>query len=213
MARLPLNLQCLAIGHTGFSSSNVQRVASLYNNSQLQSLFCPALQDRSTKPASCRTYATKPVSRPKAHTGRTTTAARKAPTTSKTKAAKKPAPKTTAPKAIPRAKPKAKPRIKAKPKRAKTAKAKPKPRTKKVLTEDQKKTATIRDLRAAALKAPTGSASTAWAVFSQERIKQTNSGGLAALGPAMKEASTAFKNLSPERLEVCFIHRNWNCLD
>jgi len=161
-----------------------------------------------------RAYATtKPVSRPKAHTGRTTTAARKAPTTSKTKAAKKPAAKKTTPKAIPKAtpkatpktksisKPKAKPRIKPKPKSAKKAKAKPKTK-RKVVTTAVKDKKSIKDLKVVALKPPHGTPSTAWMVFCAEAVKSNAGGG--AFAPTIKEAAAEFKNLSPERLEVLF---------
>ncbi|KAL2051932.1 hypothetical protein ABVK25_007847 [Lepraria finkii] len=143
IGRLPqLSIQCLGGRRAALSSSNVERVAALHNAFQTQYIFDLALKHSLATPNFRRTYADQPVSRPKAHTGRTTTAARKAPTTSKTKAAKKPASKTKAPKAKPKAKSKAKPRIKPKP--AKKAKAKPK---RKVLAEAQKSAATIKSLR------------------------------------------------------------------
>ena len=203
VAKLPqLRLQCLASCPSGLSSSHVQRVASLYSSFQFQNILDLGLSHDSLRLHSCRGYATKPVSRPKAHTGRTTSAARKAPTTSKTKAAKKPATKTKTPKAKPTATSKAKPRIKAKPKRAKKAKAKPKPKKKKVLTEAQKKAAAIKELKIAALKSPDGTPSTAWMVYSQERLRNNQTNGPARLGSSMTEASAGFKNLSPEQLEV-----------
>ena len=204
VARLPQSsAQCLASGPPRFSLAHFQRVAALYNSlrshNQSKSTLCIGLPISVWR----RTYATKPVSRPKAHTGRTTATARKAPTTSKTKAAKKPAPKKTTAKARPKAKSVAKPRIKAKPKTAKKAKLKRKPKkvSKKVLTEAQKKAATIKSLKEAALRSPTQLASTAWHVFNNEILKARPLQG-ADLGARVKEASAEFKDLSPEQLEV-----------
>lgn len=175
---------------------SIQRVAALYN------AFQPDIPEFAPKDSSItsilrRSYATKPVSRPKAHTGRTTTAAKKAPTTSKTKAAKKPAVKKTSPKAKPTAKSKAKPRIKPKPKAGK--KPKPKPKPKKVLTEAQKKAATIKELKVTALTTPHSRPFTAWTVLAAESQGASTTGSLTS---KMKEASAKFKNLSPEQLEV-----------
>ena len=162
-----------------------------------------------------RTYAQRAVSRPKAHTGRTSAAARKAPTTSKTKAAKKPAPKKKTPKAVPKAKSKAKPRIKPKPKPAKKkrakAKSKPKPKAKKpkkVLTEAEKLSLKKRQLRETALKPPTAAGNTAWTVFLQDKIKATGFPrgkgiGNDHLGGVVKGASLEYKQLIPEQVEVC----------
>lgn len=205
-------LQCLVNRRTGLSSSHVERVPAHYNVFQSQHYSDLVCRSKLITPILRRTYAQRAVSRPKAHTGRTTTAARKAPTTSKTKAAKAPAPKKTTPKAIPRAKPKAKPRIKPKPKPAKKkrakAKAKPKPKpkpkkSKKVLTEAQKSALTKKQLKATALKPPHGVPSTSWAVFLAEKMRDSavtrnNFGGLT------KEASADYKQLAPEQLEVCF---------
>lgn len=206
VARLPqLRLQCLSNSRRGFGSCHPQRVAIVHSNLQSQNLFDLVHHDFSGKPMPHRTYATKPVSRPKAHTGRTT-AARKAPTTSKTAAAKKPAAKKTSPKPRPTAKSTAKLRTRAKPKRATKAKAKRKPRkrvlseTQKKKVEAQKKRVVIKNLKVTALQPPTGMPSTAWEVFSQEAIRGHK---LDRLGAKMKELSTQYKNISPEQLEVC----------
>jgi hypothetical protein len=227
VVRLPqLSLQCLGSRRLGFA--NTQRAAALYNTLDLRKSIGFANND-SLLTSIIRTYATaKPVSRPKAHTGRTTTAARKAPTTSKTKAAKKPAVKKTAPKAIPKtkstakpratltakprakstakpkAKPKAKPRIKPKPTSAKKAKAKPKPKRQK-LTPVEKRDNLIKELKKAALKPPHGTSSTAWTVFNGETVKSKSGelkAGRGAFAQTIKDAAAGFKNLSPERLEV-----------
>ncbi|KAL6717837.1 hypothetical protein ACLMJK_003922 [Lecanora helva] len=181
------------------NSYQLQRVASLPKSSQSPGLFDFLLRNSSAKPIACRTYATKPVSRPKAHTGRTTAKPRKAPTTSKTKAAKKPAAKKTSPKAKPKAKSTAKPRSKPKRKAAKKTKAKPKPK-RKVLTEAEKNARTIRDLKATALKPPTGVPGSAWQVLltEKQRDKQSPERGF---NERVKSASAEFKGLSPERLE------------
>ena len=202
-----LSLQCLANSRRGFATGNLQRVPLVCSISQ--SFDNPDLfhYANSTKITPYRTYATTPVSRPKAHTGRTT-AARKAPTTSRTKAAKKPAPKTKTAKQAPKAKSTAKPKTRAKPKRkpATKAKAKPKPRKQRALTDEQKKKAEekkkradINKLKAAALKPPQGISDTAWAVFMGEFFKAGNG----SLPTQSKDASAQFKNLDPERLEVC----------
>ncbi len=220
VVRLPqLSLQCLGSRRTGLGYLNTQRVA-LYNTFEPRKSFDYAPDDSFLTSIIRRAYATtKPVSRPKAHTGRTTTAARKAPTTSKTKAAKKPAVKKTSPKSIPQdgtkadpktrskakttAKPKAKPRIKPKPTSAKKAKAKPKSKLK-ALTKEERKEAkdkkVIKDLKVLALKPPHGTSSTAWTVFNSEVVKSHAGGG--AFGQTIKESAAQFKNLSPERLEV-----------
>lgn len=210
VVRLPqLALQYLGNRRTVLSSSCIERVPALYNVSQSQHFSDLVSKYRLGAPALSRAYAQRAVSRPKAHTGRTTTAARRAPTTSKTTAAKKPAPKKTTPKAVPKAKSKAKPRIKAKPKPAKKKKAKPKAKPKakkpkKVLTEAQKKALTLKKLKVIALKPPSGVAPTAWGVFFSEKLKAIS--GIAVqrnLGGISKEASAEYKQLTPERVEVC----------
>lgn len=218
VVRLPqLALQYLGNRRTVLSSSCIERVPALYNVSQSQHFSDFVLKYRLGTPALSRAYAQRAVSRPKAHTGRTTTAARKAPTTSKTTATKKPAPKKTTPKAVPKAKSKAKPRIKAKakprikakPKPAKKKKAKPKPKPKakkpkKVLTEAQKKALTLKKLKVTALKPPSAGAHTAWLVFVTEKLNAVE-GSTASrnLGGITKEASAEYKQLTPERVEVC----------
>ena len=212
VVRLPqLALQYLGNRRTAPSSSCVERVPALYNVFQSQQYSDFAFERHLGTLILRRTYAQRAVSRPKAHTGRTTTAARKAPTTSKTTAAKKPAPKKTTPKAVPKAKSKPKPRIKAKPKPAKKkrAKAKPKPKPKvkkpkKVLTEAEKLALTKRKLKATALKPPHGVPYTAWTVFLQEKVKTTvSAGGKADLASVAKGTSAEYKQLTPEQVEVC----------
>lgn len=212
VARLPkLTLQCLSNRRRGLSSC-IERVPTLHDVFQSQHHGKTALTKPSIlrKSVILRAYAQKAVSRPKAHTGRTTTTARKAPTTSKTKAAKKPAPKKTTPKAVPKAKSKAKPRIKAKPKPAKKkrAKAKPKPKPKpkkprKVLTEAQKSALTHKQLKATALKPPHKVISSTWGVFLAEKMKANGSAANHNLGGLSREASADYKKLTPEELEVC----------
>ena len=196
IGRLPqLKLQCIGVRRAGLSCHNLERVTAFYNAFQARHLFGPAQQSGLVIPIFRRAYADKPVSRPKAHTGRTTTAARKAPTTSKTKAAKKPAPRTKAAKKRPAAKPKAKP----KPKTAKKPKAKPK-RKPKTLTEAQKEAAAIRRLRATALTPPKNLPATAWTVFAGDSVKD----GHGSIGDreTMAKMSQEFKQFTPERLEV-----------
>ena len=196
IGRLPqLKLQCTGVRRAGLSCHNLERVTAFYDAFQTRHLFGLARQSRLVIPIFRRAFADKPVSRPKAHTGRTTTAARKAPTTSKTKAAKKPAPRTKAAKGRPKAKPKAKP----KPKPARKAKAKPKGKPK-VLTAAQKEAATIRLLRAAALTPPKNLPATAWTVFAGDSVK--DGGGSIGNRETMAKMSQEFRQFTPERLEV-----------
>ncbi|MDI1490771.1 MAG: hypothetical protein OHK93_001975 [Ramalina farinacea] len=166
-----------------------------------------------------RTYTDRPVSRPKGHTGRLP-ASKKAPTTSATKAAKKPATKKTTPKKTPNAtadattkKKAAKPRIKAKPKKAKAkkkARAKAKPK-KKPLTKEEKaeaktkkaaqaKKTQLSDLKKKALLLPSRTEETAWNVFHTEQAKGKKVGqeGFSGLN---KNISAAWKAIEPEQLE------------
>ena len=218
VVRLPrLTLQCLGNRYTGLSSSSIERVPALYNVFQSQNYSNLILKTTLITPILRRTYAQRAVSRPKAHTGRTTTAAKKALTTSKTKAAKKPAPKKTTPKAVPKAKSKAKPRIKTKPKPAKKkkAKAKPKPKAKKpkkVLTEDQKTALTKKQLKATVLKPPTKIASTTWSVFLAEKVRGVDGASARnTLGDLARAASAEYKKLTPEQVEVCLACYRLTC--
>ena len=213
-----LKLQLLDNGRTGFSSFSVERVPAQYNVFQSQHDSGSALKFGLTRPGLRRTYAQSAVSRPKAHTGRTTAAAKKAPTTSKTKAAKKPAPKKTSPKAVPKAKSTAKPRIKPKPKPAKKkkAKAKPKPKAKKpkvkkpkkVLTEAEKTALTKKRLKAKILSPPHKVAENIWTVFFSERMKGGSTGVWSAV-EIVKQAGVAFKELTPEQVEVFPDYLRW----
>lgn len=152
-----------------------------------------------------RCYATStPVSRPKAHTGRTTStrkprAAAAPKVASKTKAPSKKTPSTAK---KPRAKKAAvKPKTKAK------AKAKPKPKKKvrKPLTEKQlslatakKKRSDLKALKEIALAIPHGKPYTAWTVFFAEQVKGKSVGAQ----NIAKDASAEYRNLSTERREV-----------
>ncbi|MCJ1380489.1 hypothetical protein MMC17_003594 [Xylographa soralifera] len=154
-----------------------------------------------------RTFATRPASRPKAHTGRTTTSPRgrkpKATTTAVAGKGKDGTAQTTKSK-IQRPMGKAKVQAKPKPKskaKAKSAKTKPTVRTKKPLTEErvaaqaaQEKRKHIRELKLLALSPPKGPPTTPFLIISMElsREKHTIAG---------KEAAEKFKNLIPEELE------------
>ena len=152
-----------------------------------------------------RCYATSaPVSRPKAHTGRTTSTRKpraaaapksagktKAPSKKTTSTAKKPATRKAA------AKPKTKARTK--------AKAKPKKKVRKPLTEKQlslaaakKKRSDLKALKGIALEIPHGKPSTAWTVFFAEKTR----GNSVAAQNLAKDASAEYRDLSTERREV-----------
>jgi len=170
-------------------------------------------QDKSIHPAfyllsNSRGYATRPASRPKAHTGRTTksTRVRKTKeagaetdvevTVKAVKPKAKPKEKTATPKS------KAKPKVKAKPKPKPKVRAKPK--AKEPVTEKAKAAATalkqrahIRELRKIALSPPLRKPSTAFTVLCDEVAKETH----ALPG---KEASIKYKNMTTEEHEVLF---------
>ena len=155
-----------------------------------------------------RTFATRPASRPKAHTGRTTTSPRvrkpKAIETAATGTENNGTPKTTKFKsrgATGKAKVQVKkPKSKAK---AKPPKTKQTVRTKKPLTEEriaaqavQEKRKHIRELKLLALSPPKGPPATPFLIISMELSKEKHA-------IAGKEAAEKFKNLIPEELEVC----------
>ena len=205
-------------------TSNLDRVRALCNLLASANDAQSELNSRTSTSIPYRTYATRPVSRPKAHTGRTTSSTRKAPTTSATKAAKEPAIKKTTAKSVPKAKSKAKPkanpkprtkakpRIKAKPKPRKKAKAKPKPKRKRVvLTEKGKarkaakdKIKTLKQLTVTALSPPGNTPNTAWKVYSAEFLhsKKDTIAGKASFTTMMPEAAANFRAFEPEQLEV-----------
>jgi len=180
----------------------IQRVAIVYN------LATPIV----------RQYATEHVSRPKAHTGRTTST-RKPRATAKpagsTSVSSEAGPSTTKPRTRGKAiakpksttKAKSKAKSKAKPKATK-AKPKPKRKTRKPLTDRQKTAAAARKareetkaLKEKALTAPKGLPSTAYQVLLVEKSRGTR--GLVGGAPAMaKEASAQYKSLSVEQREV-----------
>ena len=146
---------------------------------------------------SSRNYATRAVSRPKAHTGRAKAAT---PRRAAPKSTEKPAKKTAAKRS--KAKPKAKPK-----KRAAKAKSKPKAKPKKkVLTDEakarlqkRKEALLVKDLKAKIIKAPTALPSNAWTVLVAEKIVK----GHKDLSGLVKSAAAEYKTLSPERREVC----------
>ena len=145
-----------------------------------------------------RSYATRPASRPKAHTGRTTSSPRaKKPkatgeTAEKQTTARVTKPKKTASKTKAVTKPKAKPK----------AKAKAKVRAKKPVTEEEKATvsqreqrAHIRELKTLALSPPKAKPDTVWTVVASEMSKERK-------GLATKEAVGKYRGLIPAELEV-----------
>ena len=194
--------------------SKLQRVSVAQNtcnsrNSPLQ--FRPS---SASHIASGRTFATRPASRPKAHTGRTTTSPRvrkpKATTTAVAGTGNDATAQTTEPKirrstANAKVQAKAKSKSKAKPKskaRAKPPKPKPTVRAKKPLTEEriaaqaaQVKRKHLRELRLLALSPPKGPPATPFLVISMELSKEKHT-------IAGKEAAEKLKNLIPEELEV-----------
>lgn len=156
-----------------------------------------------------RFYADQAVSRPKAHTGRATTAGRKRATIA-ANATKKVAPKKSTSKATskPRTKARPKSKTKAKPKPKKKTKAKAKKPKRKVLTAKQK---VVKDRKArttktkvlkekALLDGPNGAPVSAYMVFITEQMalksKDTKPNDY------FKEMAARWKNITPEQLEV-----------
>lgn len=164
-------------------------------------------------PISCRNYADRPISRPKAHTGRTTNSPRRKATVKSTGAAGpkviKAKPKA---KAVPKAKTKAKENPKAKSKAK--SKAKPKkisksnivgrPRLTEKQLEARKATNTrqrITELKAKALLTrPKLLPASAFAVIFAEECK-----GNSSVQQGARNASIRYKAITPEQLEVITI--------
>ena len=197
-----LHVQCLTACLASPGPKHLERVLNLHTLLPIRDGLSKTFISLQTH----RSYATRPVSRPKQHTGRTTST-RKTPTTSATKAAKVPRPKKATAKSTPKAKSKAKPKPRKKAKGR--SKSKPKPKSKrKILTEKQKQQKAtkvqkdkIASLKEAALQPPVGTPRTAWSVLLVETVKTQRSGSGRAPN-ASKEASQKFKSLSPEELEA-----------
>ena len=170
-----------------------------------------------TSPLCRRTYANTAVSRPKAHTGRTTRAPRKkAATRTRTKSAAQPKrKKASAPKKR-RSGTRAKSRSKAgRPRKTSRAKPKAKRRTRKPLSENakqrlasQKRIAEVKRLKERALSPPTSSTrgNNTWIAFLAEQRRELRGSGNPALnGPAnnfAKAMKAKYRALSPAQLEV-----------
>ncbi|KAF2472001.1 uncharacterized protein BDR25DRAFT_221485 [Lindgomyces ingoldianus] len=122
------------------------------------------------------------------------------PTKTVKKAVKKSAAKKAAPKkktATKKPKKKAARATKAKPK--KKVAATPKRKVKKSLTPGEKEKATIKELKAKALREPSnGQHMSAWMVFSGEAVKGKTGGNLTG---SVKDAAARFKNLTPAEKE------------
>ncbi|KAI4121538.1 MAG: hypothetical protein LQ338_006307 [Usnochroma carphineum] len=163
-----------------------------------------------------RPYATNAVSRPKAHTGRTTSAPRKKASTAKTPtsdpsaATKKPAAKKPAVKKPAAKKPAAKKArgVGKKSKRgrkAKSTKARKKPtkpkKPKKPLTPQQKDQQNIKQLKETALTPPKKLPSTAFSVLLAERSKQERVAPRQGGESVAKQCGVQYRSFSPEQRE------------
>lgn len=169
-------------------------------------------------PISCRNYADRPISRPKAHTGRTTTSPTRKVTVKSTgatgpkKVIKAKSKATIKAKAKPKAKPKAKTKTRPKVKSKAKPKAKPKKKISKSqirgrprLTEKQleARKATNTRLRIVKLKAkalltrPKILPASAFAVILVEECK-----GNSSIQQGARNASVRYKAITPEQLEV-----------
>ncbi|KAL9045754.1 MAG: hypothetical protein Q9206_007235 [Seirophora lacunosa] len=169
-----------------------------------------------------RPYATNAVSRPKAHTGRTTSAPRKkaatakattsptAPTTEES-TTKKPASKKPAAKKSAAKKPKTTPKKKSKPRtKAKSTKARKKPTKakKRPLTPAQKEEQTkqkhlqnIKDLKKKALEIPTKLPISAFTVLLTEQMKERHGTVKPNATNVAKDCSAIYRSFSPEQRE------------
>ena len=191
----------------------LQRVSAIFAALSTSSRPIPS-QSTSSIPSYRRyeTTTTKAVSRPKAHTGRTTSTTKKS--TAKKPATTKVKETTTVKKTA--AKPKAKSKSKTEPKTKSKAKSKAKKpvkrnvkrKTKKSPTEKEAKNKKIRELKVKALKLPKQQPATSWLVYWINYIKENKKPDGLAIGGLAKEASAKFKNIIPEEREVCaFSHR------
>ena len=154
-----------------------------------------------------RSYATRPASRPKAHTGRTTSSPRvKKPKATEKAGEIQTTAKVTKPKAPTKtktaSKTKAATKVKAKPKAKSRTKPKAKVRAKKPVTEEQKaaaalkkQSAHVRELKKLALSPPKLKPNSAWLVLTSEMAKERKR-------IAAKEAAEKYKSLVPEEKEV-----------
>ncbi|KAI4248096.1 MAG: hypothetical protein L6R40_001185 [Gallowayella cf. fulva] len=171
---------------------------------------------------SYRSYATDAVSRPKAHTGRTTSAPRKKASTAKLTASKAaaapqdPAAEKTKAKGRPKAKSKStsKPKSKSKPRtRAKSTKARKKPakkpakakakpaKKKKAVSPEKKNRIEIKELKAKALTPPKRTAVSAFSVLLAEKQKELRQAVSKEGISVATQCSTIFRSFSPEQRE------------
>ena len=193
-----------------------QRVAAAYHiETGGQQLLTHSVPFSKAHICAQRNYATRPASRPKAHTGRTISSPRKKKSSvtvapgegsTKTVTIKTGKPKATAgAKAKPKAKTKAKPKVKTRATVKAKTKAKPARKVKKVkkdLSEEQlakaaktEQNTKIRELKKVALRVPKLLPSTAYTVVASELAKGTH----ALEG---RVAAEKYRNLVPEELEV-----------
>lgn len=200
-------------GHK-LTAANLERVAGSIGIALARLRVGSGWAGTSVTPLCRRMYANTAVSRPKAHTGRTTSAPkRKAATRSTTKSARQPQRK-KAPQAKRRSRTAAKSRRKAPRARTKSrAKPKGRSRAKKPLSEatkirlaKKKDFAAIRQLKERALSppGPAHAVRNPWVVFlaeQREALRQAgdHAGTLAEFTKAMR---ARYKELSPAQLEV-----------
>lgn len=211
-----LSFTCLTIHRNNLPPSSVQRVSSLLIT---HCGITPRNHNVYISPTCWRTYTDNPVSRPKAHTGRTSGKPKKPAKPPSTKEPKK----TGASQAKRRPKSESRTKSSSKTKTTRRAKAKAKPkrkskprsRTKKVLTDDQKARLARRieiqkhktevqkrkELKTTMLKPPKPLPASAWTVFVIEYFEKA-AGTKVELGAMMRNAGSEFRQLTPERLEV-----------
>ena len=191
-----LRATCLGRCRVESTQSSIERVSASYLTST-RPHFSPTGNGVIPIALAIRRHnATKAVSRPKAHTGRTTTSPRKAKTTSTTGTTTSKNDTGTEEVVVEKAKPKAKPKAKSKAKRK--AKPKPKRKPKKKLTEEQKGKLEIKRLKEIALINPKELPATAFMVLSQEHLKDSKK----PLGGQVREAAAEYRDLSVELREV-----------
>ncbi|KAL8749411.1 MAG: hypothetical protein Q9199_007703 [Rusavskia elegans] len=204
-----LSPQCLDKYGLTALGLNLTRVALRRPNlgrHEATGILRPALQT----PPLYRSYATDAVSRPKAHTGRTTSAPRKKTATAKITApatglgsgaaTSKPATRKTKPKAKSKSKPKPRTKAKSTKARKKSPKTKAKPaKKKKALKPEEKERLVVKELKAKALSPPKRVANSAFAVLLAEKQREVRK--FEGSGSVAKECSKIYRSFTPEQRE------------
>lgn len=182
-------------------ATGLRRVNPAYKSDNNSTTTHRHSADSTSVLAQCRSYASATVTatvktpgKPKAHTGRTTTAKRKTASTKKQAAAKK-ATSTTKPKPKPKTRAKAKVKPKLKPRKRVLTEKQTAAKAKLAASQKHKSLVTT-----ALLTAPKGLPNTAWQVLITEAARNKAAG--TSIGASSKEAAAKYRNLTPEERET-----------